>query len=155
MTVYVDISQQFINLKLSPFILCSYFRFLLGFSELYIPERYLALEELLLMHYNSSPTLPPDLTLISDPTFALCSDTTFYISGTIHAVDSLTSYLVYVWVQTLDDFILDSGIFSCPMISPYNNVAELAFVLYVLNSIPLDFSVSFVFSFKFNILFSR
>jgi hypothetical protein len=29
MTSHIDISQQFINLKLSPFILCSYFRFLL------------------------------------------------------------------------------------------------------------------------------
>ncbi|CAB4386945.1 unnamed protein product [Rhizophagus irregularis] len=107
------------------------------------------------MHYNSSLTLPPDLTLVLDPTFALYSDITFYISGTIHAVDSLISYLVCTWVQTLDDFILDSRIFSCPMISPYNNVAELAFVLYELNSIPLDSSVSFVFSFKFDILFSR
>ena len=43
MTVYINISQQIINLKLSSFILCSYFRFLLGFSELYVPERFLIL----------------------------------------------------------------------------------------------------------------
>ncbi|GET65455.1 hypothetical protein GLOIN_2v1884347 [Rhizophagus irregularis DAOM 181602=DAOM 197198] len=41
------------------------------------------------------------------------------------------------------------------MISPYNEVAELTFVLYVLNSLPLGSSVSFVSLFKFDILFSR
>ncbi|GBC44730.1 uncharacterized protein OCT59_014291 [Rhizophagus irregularis] len=155
MTIHIDISQQFINLKLSPFILCSYFRFLLGFSELYIPERYLALTQPPLMHCDTSPALLPDLTPILSPAFALRPDTKFHLSGTIHVVDSLTSLLVCAWIQTLDDFILDSGIFSCPMISPYNDVAELAFVLYVLNSFPLDTSVSFVSLFKFNESFPK
>ncbi|CAB4400839.1 unnamed protein product [Rhizophagus irregularis] len=73
----------------------------------------------------------------------------------VHVIDSLTSLLVCAWVQTLDDFILDSGIFSCPMISHYNDVAELAFVLYVLNSLPLDSSISFVSLFKFDELFPK
>jgi hypothetical protein len=47
-------------------------------------------------------------------------------------------------VQTLDDFILDSGIFSCPMVSPYNDVVELTFIIYVLNSLPSESSVEFV-----------
>ncbi|CAB4400840.1 unnamed protein product [Rhizophagus irregularis] len=82
MTVHVDISQQIINLKLSPFILCSYFRFLLGFSDLYIPERYLTLAQPSLMQCDSSPALLPDLTLILSPAFALRPDTKFYLSGT-------------------------------------------------------------------------
>ncbi|UZO25044.1 uncharacterized protein OCT59_017331 [Rhizophagus irregularis] len=123
MTVHVDISQQIINLKLSPFILCSYFRFLSGFSELYVPDRYIALAQLPLLHCDSSPALLPDLTPVPNCNFALSSDTTFHISGTLHAIDSTTSLLVCAWVQTLDDFILDSRIFSCPMISPYNDVA--------------------------------
>uniref|UniRef100_U9SUU7 Reverse transcriptase domain-containing protein n=1 Tax=Rhizophagus irregularis (strain DAOM 181602 / DAOM 197198 / MUCL 43194) TaxID=747089 RepID=U9SUU7_RHIID len=153
--VYVDISQQIINLKLSLFILCSYFRFLSGFSELYIPDRYSALAQPPLLHCDSSPASLPDLTPVSNHNFALRPDTTFHISKTIHAIDSITSLLVCAWVQTLDDFILDSGIFSCPMISPYNDVAELAFILYVLNSLTLDSSVSFVSSFIFDTLFSR
>ncbi|PKY12854.1 hypothetical protein RhiirB3_424566 [Rhizophagus irregularis] len=155
MTVHVDISQQFINLKLSPFILCSYFRFLLGFTELYIPERYLAIAPPPLIHCDNSPALLPNLAPVSNPKFALRSDSIFHISGTIHAIDSLTSLLVCAWIQSLEGFILDSRIFSCPMISPYNDVAELAFILYVLNSLPLDSSVSFVSMFKFDMLFSR
>ncbi|PKY22626.1 hypothetical protein RhiirB3_503700 [Rhizophagus irregularis] len=61
MTVHVDISQQIINLKLSPFILCSYFRFLSGFSELYVPDRYIALAQLPLLHCDSSPAYYPIL----------------------------------------------------------------------------------------------
>ncbi|PKC16396.1 hypothetical protein RhiirA5_407104 [Rhizophagus irregularis] len=155
MTVHVDISQQIINLKLSPFFLCSYFRFLLGFSELYIPERYLAIAQPPLSHCDSSAALLPDLTLISNPIFALRLDITFHISETIHAIDSITSLLVCAWIQILDNFILDSGIFSCPMISSYNDVAELAFILYMLNSLPMDSSVSFVSLSQFDILFSR
>ncbi|EXX73876.1 hypothetical protein RirG_056340 [Rhizophagus irregularis DAOM 197198w] len=155
MTVHVDISQQIINLKLSPFILCSFFRFLLGFSEIYISERYFAIAQLPLLHCDSSPVFLPDLTPVSNPAFALQSGTKFHLSGTIHVVDSSITLLACAWVQTLDDFILDSGIFSCPMISPYNDVAELAFVLYVLNSLSLDSYVSFVSSFKFDELFSQ
>ncbi|PKK57226.1 hypothetical protein RhiirC2_798443 [Rhizophagus irregularis] len=150
MTVHVNISQQIINLKLSPFILCFYFRFLLGFSEMYIPDRYLALVQPPLQQFDSFPALLPDLIPVSIPAFALRSDTKFYLSGTVHVIDSLTSLLVCAWVQTLDDLILDSGIFSCPMISPYNDVTELAFVLYVLNFLFLDSSVSFISLFKFD-----
>ncbi|CAB4374408.1 unnamed protein product [Rhizophagus irregularis] len=107
------------------------------------------------MHCDSSPAFLPDLTSLSSPAFALRPDTKFHLSRTIHVIDFLTSLLVCTWVQILDDFILDSGIFSCPMISPYNDVAELAFVLYVLNSLPLDISVSFVSLFKFDELFPK
>ncbi|CAB4484928.1 hypothetical protein RhiirA5_405583 [Rhizophagus irregularis] len=155
MTVHVDISQQIINLKLSPFILYSFFRFLLGFSEIYIPERYFAIAQPPLLHCDSSPVFLPDLTPVSNPTFDLRSGTKFHLSGTIHVVDSSITLLACAWVQTLDDFILDSRIFSCPMISPYNDVVELAFVLYVLNSLSLDSYVSFVSSFKFDELFSQ
>ncbi|CAB4385215.1 unnamed protein product [Rhizophagus irregularis] len=94
MTVHVDISQQIINLKLSLFILCSYFRFLLRFSELYIPERYLAITQPPLMHCDSSPALLPDLTPVSNPAFALRLNTIFHLSGAIHVIDSLNSLLV-------------------------------------------------------------
>lgn len=152
MTMHVDNSQKFINLKLSLYILCSYFRFLLGFSKLYIPERFLVINSSSLTQSNSSPTLPPDPTFVSVPAFALRIDTKFYLSGAVHTVDS-TSYLVCAWVQTLDDLILDSEIFSCPMIFPYNNVTELTFILYVLNSILLDSSVTFISLFKFDTLY--
>ncbi|PKK63831.1 hypothetical protein RhiirC2_854777 [Rhizophagus irregularis] len=96
MTVHVDISQQIINLKLSLFILCSYFRFLLRFSELYIPERYLAITQPPLMHCDSSPALLPDLTPVSNPAFALRLNTIFHLSGAIHVIDSLNSLLVFL-----------------------------------------------------------
>ncbi|CAB4434830.1 unnamed protein product [Rhizophagus irregularis] len=41
------------------------------------------------------------------------------------------------------------------MISPYNNVAEMAFVIYVLNSLPSESSVTFVSSHQFANLYSR
>ncbi|PKY52548.1 hypothetical protein RhiirA4_470236 [Rhizophagus irregularis] len=144
MTSHIDVSQIIINLKLSPFILCSYFRFLLGYSEMNIPEQFLAVS-LSPLQVSSSTTHIYE-NPISDPcpAFALRSDTKFHIVGTTHKIDSSNTYLVCAWVQTLDDFILDSGVFSCPMVSPYNDVAELTFVLYVLNSLPLASSVEFL-----------
>ncbi|PKY62056.1 hypothetical protein RhiirA4_487875 [Rhizophagus irregularis] len=162
MTVHIDITQRFINLKLSSFLLCfllcSYFKLLLGFLELYIPERFLALGNCSSRLCDISPALPPDPINPADiiiPAFALRSDTIFYISGVIHIVESINSLLVCAWVQTLDDLILDSGIFSYPMVSPYPDVAELVFIIYVFNSLPMDSTaVSFVFSFPFDSLYS-
>lgn len=107
------------------------------------------------MQSDDSSILSPDPNSITDPTFALRSGSTFHISGFVHALDPSTSILVCAWVQTLDEFILDSGIFSCPMISLYIEVVELAFITHVLNSFPLDSSVKFVFSFKFESLYLR
>ncbi|CAB4440208.1 unnamed protein product [Rhizophagus irregularis] len=65
MTVHIDLSQHFINLKLSPYILCSYFRFLLGFSEMYIPEHFLVMDTSSLRQSDDSPTyVPLDPTLL-------------------------------------------------------------------------------------------
>jgi hypothetical protein len=96
MTSHIDISQQFINLKLSPFILCSYFKFLLGYSELYIPEQFLVVDSpSSLPQSDVSPTLPPqDPTSDLTPAFVLRSDTTFHIVGTVHEIDISNSYLI-------------------------------------------------------------
>ncbi|PKY54774.1 hypothetical protein RhiirA4_473768 [Rhizophagus irregularis] len=153
MTVNIDSSQKFINLKLSSFILCSYFRFLLGFSEIYIPERFLISDIAPSKQNNRSSILPVDLTTLPPPVFALQSNTKFFISGAVHVVDSLTSYLVCAWVQADDDYILESGIFSCPMISPFSDVTKLAFVIYALNSLSANSSVEFLSSFHFEDLF--
>ncbi|CAB4403475.1 unnamed protein product [Rhizophagus irregularis] len=144
MTSHIDLSQQFINLKLSPFILCSYFRFLLGFSEMYIPEQFLVMDTSSLGQSDDSSThVPLDPTPPPSPTFALSSNTQFHIVGTIYEEDSSNSHLTCAWVQTLDDYILESGVFSCPMVSPYKDVAELTFIIYVLNSLPSESAVEF------------
>ncbi|PKY59459.1 hypothetical protein RhiirA4_482228 [Rhizophagus irregularis] len=144
MTAHIDLSQQFINLKLSPFILCSYFRFLLGFSEMYIPEHFLVKDTSSLRQSDDSPTYAPlDPTPPSIPAFALSANTRFHIVGAVHDGDLSESHLKCAWVQTLDDYILESGVFSCPMVSPYKDVAELTFIIYVLNSLPLESAVDF------------
>ncbi|CAB4417328.1 unnamed protein product [Rhizophagus irregularis] len=155
MTAHIDISQQIINLKLSSFLLCSYFRFLLEFSELYIPERFSLLNIHPLKQDDRSSTPSSDPIVVPLPAFALRSETTFHISGIVYTDTSPSTYLICAWVQTIDDFILDSGIFSCPILSPFNDVAELAFVTYVLNSIPVYSSVTFVSSYQFANLFSH
>ncbi|PKY52546.1 hypothetical protein RhiirA4_425359 [Rhizophagus irregularis] len=144
MTSHIDISQQFINLKLSPFILCSYFRFLLGYCKMYIPEQFLITDIFSLQNSGLSALSPLNPFPDPRPAFAQRSGTTFHIVSSVHKMDSLNSYLVCAWVQILNDLILDSDIFSCPMVSPYNDVAELTLVLYVLNSLPLDSSVEIV-----------
>ncbi|CAB4437697.1 unnamed protein product [Rhizophagus irregularis] len=139
MTAHIDLSQHFINLKLSPFILCSYFRFLLGFFEMYIPEHFFVMDTSSLKQSDDSPTyVPLDPTPPSTPAFALSANTHFHIVGSVNEGDLSDSYLKCAWVQTLDDYILESGVFSCPMVSPYKDVAELAFIIYVLNSLPLE-----------------
>ncbi|CAB4420637.1 unnamed protein product [Rhizophagus irregularis] len=144
MTFHIDSSQQYINLKLSPFILCSYFRFLLGLSEIYIPEPFLVSDISSLPQSDDSPAhIPLDPTHRLVPAFALSSGTHFHIVGTVHEEDLSTSQLVCAWVQTLDDYILESGVFSCPVVSPYKDVAELTFIIYVLNSLPPDSAVEF------------
>ncbi|CAB4407305.1 unnamed protein product [Rhizophagus irregularis] len=117
MTSHIDSSQQYINLKLSPFILCSYFRFLLGFSEI--------------------------------------SGTHFHMVGTIHEEDSSTSFLNCAWVQTFDDYILKSGVFSCPIVAPFKDVAELTFIIYVLNSLPSESAVDFSSLLQLNLSFQN
>ncbi|CAB4407457.1 unnamed protein product [Rhizophagus irregularis] len=136
-------------------------QFLLGFSELYIlekfevPEKFEVLTGTPIMQSTDSSTPPPDPYSKPDPAFTLRSGTIFHISGFVHTPDPFTSFLVCAWVQALDEFILDSGIFSCLMISPYIEVAELTFINYVLNSLSLSFSVKFISSFKFDCLFMR
>ncbi|CAB4437356.1 unnamed protein product [Rhizophagus irregularis] len=182
MTSHIDLSQQFINLKLSPFILCSYFRFLLGFSEIYIPEQFLVTDTPSFGQSDDSPAhIPLDPIRNPSPAFALTFGTQFHIVGSVHEGDLSTSHLNCAWildsnfaisgssvilteishfeilvtrdlscfsnirgpVQTLDDYILKSGVFSCPMVSPYKDVAELTFIIYVLNSLPPESAVNF------------
>ncbi|PKY55344.1 hypothetical protein RhiirA4_474714 [Rhizophagus irregularis] len=156
MTSHIDISQQFINLKLSPFLLCSYFKFLLGYSEMYIPEQFLVVDVPSVMQSDTSPTqISLDPAAGPLPAFALCSDSIFHIKGSVHELDESTSYLICAWVQTLDDFILDSGVFSCPMVSPYDDIAELTFITYVLNSLPFGSSVEFNSFTPFKLLYQK
>ncbi|PKY60873.1 hypothetical protein RhiirA4_431433, partial [Rhizophagus irregularis] len=118
--------------------------FLLGFSEIYIPEQFLVMEVSSLKQSDDSPTyVPLDPTPSSTPAFALSVNTHFHIVGSVNEGDLSDSYLKCAWVQTLDDYILESGVFSCPMVSPYKDVAELTFIIYVLNSLPLESAVEF------------
>ncbi|PKY58980.1 hypothetical protein RhiirA4_481346 [Rhizophagus irregularis] len=137
MTSHIDCSQLFINLKLSPFILCSYFRFLLGFSEMYIPEQFFVMETPSFEQSDDSPThIPLDPIHTPSPAFALTSGTQFHIVGTVHEEDLSTSQLNCAWVQTLDDYILESGVFSvlpngfslqgCHRIDLYNLCVKLS-----------------------------
>ncbi|PKY59943.1 hypothetical protein RhiirA4_430771 [Rhizophagus irregularis] len=118
--------------------------FLLGLSEIYIPEPFLVSDISSLPQSDNSPAhIPLDPTHRLVPAFALSSGTHFHIVGTVHEEDLSTSQLVCAWVQTLDDYILESGVFSCPVVSPYKDVAELTFIIYVLNSLPPDSAVEF------------
>ncbi|PKY62773.1 hypothetical protein RhiirA4_489864 [Rhizophagus irregularis] len=121
MTSHIDSSQQYINLKLSPFIL----------------------------YKVTIPTHRPS------PAFALSSGTHFHMVGTIHEEDSSTSFLNCAWVQTLDDYILKSGVFSCPIVAPFKDVAELTFIIYVLNSLPSESAVDFSSLLQLNLSFQN
>ncbi|PKY59071.1 hypothetical protein RhiirA4_481524 [Rhizophagus irregularis] len=75
-------------------ILPSYQLFLLGFSELYISERFIIPNLCPLKQDDRSSTLPSDPADILLSAFALRSDTTFHISGIVHIDNSSISYLV-------------------------------------------------------------
>ncbi|PKY59104.1 hypothetical protein RhiirA4_430181 [Rhizophagus irregularis] len=99
MTSHIDLSQQFINLKLSPFILCSYFRFLLGFSEIYIPEQFLVTDTPSFGQSDDSPAhIPLDPIRNPSPAFALTFGTQFHIVGSVHEGDLSTSHLNCAWL---------------------------------------------------------
>ncbi|CAB4407297.1 unnamed protein product [Rhizophagus irregularis] len=87
--------------------------------------------------------VPLDPTHCLTPAFALSSGTHFHIVGAVHEGDLTTSYLNCAWIQTLDNYILKSGVFSCPMVSPFKDFAELTFIIYVLNSLPSESVVDF------------
>ncbi|CAB4437133.1 unnamed protein product [Rhizophagus irregularis] len=111
---------------------------------MYILEQFLVMDTPSLRQSDDSPThVPSDPTPRFSSAFALSSSTHFHIVGTVHEGDLSTSHLNCAWVQTLDDYILESGVFSCPMVSPYKDVAELTFIIYVLNSLPPDSAVNF------------
>ncbi|CAB4420721.1 unnamed protein product [Rhizophagus irregularis] len=111
---------------------------------MYIPEQFLVIDTSSLRQSDDSPThVPSDLTPSLLPAFALSSNTHFHIVGTVHEGNHSISHLKCAWVQTLDDYILESEVFSCPMVSPYKDVAELTFIIYVLNSLPSESTVEF------------
>ncbi|CAB4437020.1 unnamed protein product [Rhizophagus irregularis] len=111
---------------------------------MYIPEHFLVMDTSSLRQSDDSSTrVPLDPTPPPSPAFALSSNTHFHIAGTVYEGDSSESHLKCAWVQTLDDYILESGVFACPMVSPYNDVAELTFIIHVLNSLPLESAVEF------------
>ncbi|PKY57528.1 hypothetical protein RhiirA4_478659 [Rhizophagus irregularis] len=119
-------------------------KLLLGFSEIFIPEQFVVTDNFLSGQSDDSPThIPLDPIQNPPPAFALTSGTQFHIVRTVYDGNLSTSHLICAWVQTLDDYILESGVFSCPMVSPYKDVAELTFIIYVLNSLPPDSAVNF------------
>ena len=79
-TSHIDLSQQIINLKISVFVLPSLFYFLLGFTDINVPEKFSVPGYISLPPSDSDTTPPPpDPMSISLANFANQSNTTFYI----------------------------------------------------------------------------
>ncbi|CAB4413288.1 unnamed protein product [Rhizophagus irregularis] len=114
MSSRIDSTCNNINLFLSPFLLCSFFKILLGYSCIRIPELFLV--------DSSSPSLPtnaivfpklPDVLSNFDPDLRINTEQHLYL----HAKSSIpkpvsSNDIICGWVQRDDDLILSSGTFS-------------------------------------------
>ncbi|CAB4413296.1 unnamed protein product [Rhizophagus irregularis] len=147
MPTRIDSTCNNINLFLSPFLLCSFFKILLGYSCIRIPELFLVnpgVPSNIPTTVDVSPQLPTaPPTLI--PAIHLCSHLHIYLYAKKHNTVALSSDSIGCgWIQRDDDsFILESGSFlwTDGPISP--QASELGFILQVLRLLPSNCSINF------------
>ncbi|CAB4420636.1 unnamed protein product [Rhizophagus irregularis] len=147
MPTRIDSTCNNINLFLSPFLLCSFFKILLGYSRVRIPELFLVnpgTPSNILTTVDVSPHLPiAPPTLI--PAIHLCSHLHIYLyAKKYNTVASSPASIGCGWIQRDDDsFILESGSFlwTNGPLSP--QASELGFILLVLCLLPSNCSINF------------
>ncbi|CAB4432725.1 unnamed protein product [Rhizophagus irregularis] len=147
MPTRIDSTCNNINLFLSPFLLCSFFKILLGYSCVRVPELFLVnpgIPSNVPTTVDVSPPLPTaPPTLI--PAIHLCSHLHIYLYAKKHKTAASSSDSIGCgWIQRDDDsFILESGSFlwTNGPISP--QASELGFILQVLRLLPRNGSINF------------
>ncbi|PKY61362.1 hypothetical protein RhiirA4_486231 [Rhizophagus irregularis] len=146
MPVRIDSTCNNINLFLSPFLLCSFFKILLGYSCVRIPEVFLvdsvippSLPTVATSH--QLPAAPPTLT----PEICLSSHIHIYIyADQRRNVVSPHDGIGCGWIQRDEDsFILASGSFLWTNGPVLPQALELGFILQVLRLLPNECSITF------------
>ncbi|CAB4409470.1 unnamed protein product [Rhizophagus irregularis] len=159
MPTRIDSTCNNINLFLSPFLLCSFFKILLGYSCVRIPEVFLVdsvIPPLLSTAVEVSPQLPvapPALT----PEIHISSHLHIYIFAKKYKVNApLFDGISCGWIQRDEDaFILASGSFlwTHGPLSP--QASELGFILQVLRLLPSKCSITFYSSLSYSSLYTE
>ncbi|PKY60472.1 hypothetical protein RhiirA4_484208, partial [Rhizophagus irregularis] len=156
MSSRIDSTCNNINLFLSPFLLCSFFKILLGYSCVRIPELFLV--------DSSYPSLPtdaivshklPDVLPYFDPDLRINTEQHIYLHARSSIPKPMSSNdIICGWVQRDDDLILSSGTFSWTdgPVSPQSS--ELGFILRVLQILPRSSSVKFYSKRPYDSIFS-
>ncbi|CAB4406050.1 unnamed protein product [Rhizophagus irregularis] len=156
MSSRIDSTCNNINLFLSPFLLCSFFKILLGYSCVRIPELFLV--------DSCCPSLPsdaivsrqlPDALPEFDPDLRVNTEQHIYLYAKSSLPKPMSSNdIICGWVQREDDLILSSGTFSWTdgPVSPQST--ELGFILRVLQILPRRSSVKFYSKRPYDSMFS-
>ncbi|PKY54937.1 hypothetical protein RhiirA4_427137 [Rhizophagus irregularis] len=143
MSSRIDSTCNNINLFLSPFLLCSFFKILLGYSCVRIPELFLV--------DSSSLSLPTEAIVSTElpgapstfnPELHVTMEQHIYLHAKSSVPKPMSSNdIICGWVQQDDDLILSSGTFSWTNgpISPQST--ELGFILRTLQLLPRNSSV--------------
>ncbi|PKY62392.1 hypothetical protein RhiirA4_488792 [Rhizophagus irregularis] len=146
MPTRIDSTCNNINLFLSPFLLCSFFKILLGYSCVRIPEVFLvdsAIPPFLptVATSHQLPAAPPTLT----PEICLSSHMHIYIyADQRRNVVSPHDGIGCSWIQRDEDsFILASGSFLWTNGPLMPQALELGFILQVLRLLPNECSITF------------
>ncbi|PKY44741.1 hypothetical protein RhiirA4_459130, partial [Rhizophagus irregularis] len=147
MPTRIDSTCNNINLFLSPFLLCSFFKVLLGYSCVRVPELFLVdpgIPSCVPTTVDVSPQLPTTPpTLIPD--IHPCSHSHIYFYAKKHkSITSSSDNVGCGWIQRDDDgFILASGSFvwTNGPISP--QASELGFIFQFLRLLPSKCSIDF------------
>ncbi|PKY61331.1 hypothetical protein RhiirA4_431746, partial [Rhizophagus irregularis] len=156
MSSRIDSTCNNINLFLSPFLLCSFFKILLGYSCVRIPELFLVDSS-----YSSLPTDAmvshklPDVLPNFDPDLRINTEQHIYLHARSSIPKPMSSNdIVCGWVQRDDDLILSSGSFSWTNgpVSPHSS--ELGYILRILQLLPRHSSVNFYSTRSYNSMFS-
>ncbi|CAB4431599.1 unnamed protein product [Rhizophagus irregularis] len=149
MPTHIDSTCNNINLFLSPFLLCSFFKILLGYSCVRVPELFLVnpgIPSNVPTTVDVSPHLPiTPPTLI--PEIHLCSHLHIHIhlyAKKHEATASSSDSIGCGWIQRDDDdFILVSDSFLWTNGPISSQASELGFIFQVLRLLPRNCSINF------------
>ncbi|CAB4407463.1 unnamed protein product [Rhizophagus irregularis] len=156
MSSRIDATCNNINLFLSPFLLCFFFKILLGYSLVRIPETFLVDFPYSTLPNNTiiSPQLP---VVLPDSELDICLGTEHHIY--LHAKCSKphptsSENVPCGWVQIDESLILASGVFSWSNGPTSPQASELGFILRVLRMLPQKSVIIFYVSRPYDSIFS-
>ncbi|CAB4405832.1 unnamed protein product [Rhizophagus irregularis] len=159
MPTRIDSTCNNINLFLSPFLLCSFFKILLGYSCVRVPELFLV-DPGIPSNEPTTVDVSPHLPIVSPaitPDIHLCSDLHIHLYAKKHkTVASSPDSIGCGWIQRDDDaFILGSGSFlwTNGPISP--QASELGFIFQVLRLLPSNCSINFYSTHSYAFLYEQ